>query len=754
MTELRPLARGVNARPAPFEGEPGLTLIGRRPRSLGTVAARYAWLVLPLLLAVGCGDDAQPKPAHAGAAGSGARAGSGTHDDGGNTARSAGGAPSDAGSAGTRGGSVDAGAAGESAGGAGEAVGGAGEQGSAGEVGAAPTEVPLLLVPSESERKRVRAAGHDIVLEEELVGFASTLPPKTRIRTLNDKLETGGQWSAPEHEYISDFCLHPSGELTVVLISDAHVFSLVRLAPELGELGRAELHDPAVATDPHAAETGETDLAGNGLALDPARVAAAGEGAFVVAVSTLDAVIGYRVSFAGAAWSAPQRTLIEPPAGLAPLLPIGGSYDTFGAMGAWFRAFVDFDADGDAFVATWADPARIRAHVGAFADGLVPLPGDPELPGAGDADILLTKLDPDGARVWTRVIGSEHEDEPYALRVHGDAVAVVGRSRRFPGFDNTAWDALVSVTSTAGDATNSVTLILDASSILLGVDARAGGGWLLAGSDGWTQNPDGLSILSDGSKLLLELPSLFGPPVPIRSRPDRATTSSTPSSPPTAASSSRAMKTARSRTAATRTRLRSTRPACSASCPSHESGRSRLVGAPPAGPDARRDRFRFAVLVHEHAGTPRKHVRRPRALARLVHGEHVNVKMRKAHRDLGARAEHGEKRTRRRERAFERSARFVGEPLELGVRAEAERGRLLHVRSRDHQTMTEPRPETVEHDDPELALRDELRPRVFRAPNQRAHDAAFFVAEQRAAIFRQQCQRFRLLNDARHRTRA
>jgi hypothetical protein len=45
------------------------------------------------------------------------------------------------------------------------------------------------------------------------------------------------------------------------------------------------------------------------------------------------------------------------------------------------------------------------------------------------------------------------------------------------------------------------------------VDARAGGGWLLVGSDGWSQNPDGLSVLSYGAKLLFELPSLSEPPV-------------------------------------------------------------------------------------------------------------------------------------------------------------------------------------------------------------------------------------------------
>jgi hypothetical protein len=65
----------------------------------------------------------------------------------------------------------------------------------------------------------------------------------------------------------------------------------------------------------------------------------------------------------------------------------------------------------------------------------------------------------------------------------------------------------------ARDATETTTLELDASSILLGIDARRAGGWIVAGSDGWVQNPDGLSILAYGQKLLLELPSLTATPI-------------------------------------------------------------------------------------------------------------------------------------------------------------------------------------------------------------------------------------------------
>jgi hypothetical protein len=71
------------------------------------------------------------------------------------------------------------------------------------------------------------------------------------------------------------------------------------------------------------------------------------------------------------------------------------------------------------------------------------------------------------------------------------------------------------VTAANGDAIGTRTLPLDASGILLAVDGLPDGGWVVGGSDGWSQNPDGLSVLSFGKKLLLELPTIDALPVRI-----------------------------------------------------------------------------------------------------------------------------------------------------------------------------------------------------------------------------------------------
>jgi hypothetical protein len=170
------------------------------------------------------------------------------------------------------------------------------------------------------------------------------------------------------------------------------------------------------------------------------------------------------------------------------------------------------DEGGNAYVATWANPARIRNHIAEFADGLTPLPDDGGIPDPtlADSDVLVTKMNRAGVRVWSRVVGTSHEDEPYAIRAHGGSVAIAGRARRFPGIDNTTWDPFISVVSSAGDPMGSRTFPLDASGIFLAIDTLPSGGWALGGSDGWAQNPNGLSVLSFGTKLLALLPAVDG----------------------------------------------------------------------------------------------------------------------------------------------------------------------------------------------------------------------------------------------------
>jgi len=381
--------------------------------------------------------------------------------------------------------------------------------------GAPTTDDPgpgLLFTEGWSARARLRTgSGPTVILEEVLVGFATRAGP-SRVRRLATGASPERAWMAPDGLVIADAARHPSGELSAVLVGDDGAVSLARLTPDLALIAMGPLHDPDLADDPFNTAAGETDLRAHVLfsLTTAARVAADGEDVVVAVDNAANELIAYRLAFAGA-WSLLRRTVVEPPAGLTPLLPIGGSFDTFGAMDAWFRPLLDVDADGSAYVAIWASPRRIQRHAEAFGDQLAPLSSAPE--SALDSDVLLTKVDRGGARVWSRVVGTAHEDEPYAIRAAPGAVAVVGRARRNPSFDNTFWDGFIAVSSAQGEPLGARALQLDQSSIFLGVDRLGDSGWVVGGSDGWAQNPGGLSVLSFGHLVLLELPTLDGEPV-------------------------------------------------------------------------------------------------------------------------------------------------------------------------------------------------------------------------------------------------
>ncbi|HVP60939.1 MAG TPA: hypothetical protein VMT11_10295 [Myxococcaceae bacterium] len=347
------------------------------------------------------------------------------------------------------------------------------------------------------------AAGNDVALEEQLTSFTVLPLGASRIQ----RIDAAGapSWNAPQGFFIEDAALHPSGAVSAVLVDTDFGVWLARLAPDLALLELAQLVDPAVATDPFpdAGFPPPTTLTANSLPRDSVRTAADGEDAVVAVITPLESVLLYRIAFT-TRWEAPRRTLVLPVTPHTPFLPIGGTFDTFGAMWSSFGPLLDVDPDGNAYLAFWANPGIRRSHAAFTGDDLAPV--SPER-FSQDSDVLLEKFDRSGARQWSRLIGTVNEDEPYALRATTSEVAVVGRARRFPGFDNTFWDAFLSVSGGDGTVRPTRRFELDASSILLAVDALPNGGWVVGGSEGWAQNPEGLSVLSFGTKLLAEVPA-------------------------------------------------------------------------------------------------------------------------------------------------------------------------------------------------------------------------------------------------------
>jgi hypothetical protein len=369
---------------------------------------------------------------------------------------------------------------------------------------------PTVLTPGRSVARIAVSPTRVVVLEEMLTGFERYAPGPRRVRAIDRGTLAETTWEPAPPARIADAVVHPSGAVSLALVDDDHRITLVRLDDNLESIAKAPLVDPSVATDPPVSSNPPTELLANSFTAEAVRVGALGEDALVAVFTVNNAVIAYRQHAEAGAFTTTWRSLIEPSVGITPFLPIGGSYDTFGAIVAWFRPALATDGKDQAYLAVWAGQKRLRVHNAIFGEDQKPLftgPGD------RDSDVLLTKIDGAGQRQWTRVVGARYEDEPYALSAGADEVVIAGRSRRNPGFDNSQWDPWLAALDGSGRTVVSRTFPFDASGILLGASVDDAGRIVAAGSDGWSQNPDGLSILSFGAKLLFTLTDAAAAPV-------------------------------------------------------------------------------------------------------------------------------------------------------------------------------------------------------------------------------------------------
>lgn len=376
----------------------------------------------------------------------------------------------------------------------------------------APVPAWPLITPGRSAARIAVSPARVVLLEETLAGLEHYAPGPRRVRAIDRRTFAETTWEPAAPARIADAVVHPSGAVSLALVDDERRVTMVRLDSNLVPVATSALLDPEIASDPPISASPPTELLASGFTAEAVRVGALGEDLLVAVFTPNNSLIAYRQRAEAGAFTQTWRALIEPTTGLTPFLPIGGSYDTFGAIVAWFRPGLATDGKGNAYLAVWATASRMRIHNDVFGD-------DQKLlfsgPGENDSDVLLTKIDGAGKRLWTRVVGSRYEDEPYALAAAADEVVVVGRSRRNPGHDNSQWDPWLAALDGSGRLLVSRTLPFDALGILLGADVDDTGRIVAGGSDGWIQNPDGLSILTFGTKLLVTLADAGAAPLRI-----------------------------------------------------------------------------------------------------------------------------------------------------------------------------------------------------------------------------------------------
>ena len=294
----------------------------------------------------------------------------------------------------------------------------------AGTVAAVDPGPALLDIPGWSTRKRLRnAAGHDVLLEEQLTSFAA-VTGATRVRRIDPSGSAPAPWAAPSGLYIEDLSLHPSGAISVVLVDDNLGVWLARLrrrgAARPGTAARSsdrQRPDGARRDGPHRCHG---ERAAPGLGADRCRRRGGGRrGDHSAGVGDpLPPRLLHPLGGAPAEAGAPGQPSHPVPSHRGELRHLRGDVVVVPGAGRRrrrrkrLRRVLGRPAEAPALLGVLRRRPRIRSPPSGFP---------------GDSDVLLEKLDRAGSRLWVRVVGTSTRTSPTRCR------AAHGGWRSWPG---------------------------------------------------------------------------------------------------------------------------------------------------------------------------------------------------------------------------------------------------------------------------------------------------------------------------------
>ncbi|MCA1857000.1 hypothetical protein LE190_13850 [Massilia oculi] len=308
-------------------------------------------------------------------------------------------------------------------------------------------------------------------------------------------------WTPPAGWTLVDFALHPDGQATVVLSNEASL-RLLRLDGAGRTLHSLDLRDPQVAQDRYY---GDANSVRDRAAMAPwktrdaARLAAIGDGVGLVIRAGSNNVVAYRFELEGGALRQRWRTLVEPGVHLDAQHPTSGSFDPFEGLENHWQVFMDADAGGRMAVGVLASGrSGVAAGHGAWFGEAAP---------AGFTDgVLLTVLEANGQRQRTVFVDNRSKSELHAIAWSGDSVLLGGRVRSSRPDDAAGWDGWVAqVEPATGRVPVQRLLDIDRGDAVLGLLPLADGAVLVAGTTGYTQNPNGESVSETSAPLLARL---------------------------------------------------------------------------------------------------------------------------------------------------------------------------------------------------------------------------------------------------------
>lgn len=373
---------------------------------------------------------------------------------------------------------------------------------------AGPPEPPP--VERIADRAVVAFVGRDALgpwwIEERIAGQPLVqgdreLGPRSLVRATPERQVV---WAPAADDRMTDAVLHPSGAWSAVGV-DATMRPFLVRGDVGGALVRITLDDPLLASDTGAWLGAPPDhLAVAPLTESSVSIAADGEDVVVALESAELAVLAYRWHWRDGAFERGPRTLVSPAIADAPYLPIGGSYDDFDAVISPYLVHLGVDASGRAFVATFTARTRVGRHnavLGTHLDLLRRV----LYPRENTSDALVVGIDRDGTHAFDLVVGTvDVEDELFGIAVGPERVAVLGRSRRELGRDNTELHAMIAELDHDGTPLGTTTFDGEGSA-LAQAGLYDGAALFVGGTEGWQQNPSGRSVFVPGHPFLVRL---------------------------------------------------------------------------------------------------------------------------------------------------------------------------------------------------------------------------------------------------------
>lgn len=370
----------------------------------------------------------------------------------------------------------------------------------------APAAHPPALLLSGVAVNKFRASGNEWgVLTERLQRLVDTTAPDRDLL-----LSTGnGQTQSvdtPQGWSLIDFALHPSGEVSLVLATDAQL-RLQRRAGDGRLIGEVSFTDADAATDPFIGNArtlkNPQSLVPQGTR-DAVRLAAFGEDLLIAYRTGRNAVVEQLLSYRGGAeFERRWRTVIEPGVPIDMVRLTSGTFDPFGSLDNQWQLVLDVDTRGRSAIAVNLGgtelPSGHREYFGEPLDSAL-------VNGA-----IVTVLDTDGHRMGATPVDTSVISELHAVHWAGESILLAGRMRTSVRDDGGGWDGFIARVSPGTALAQLQPPDFDRGDVILDVAPLDDGRIAIAGSTAYVQNPTGGSISESAEPLLAVLPATLGP---------------------------------------------------------------------------------------------------------------------------------------------------------------------------------------------------------------------------------------------------